>query len=174
MNAGILVIDAVKYWSVILKDCSGAWILKRWHQQSKALISLVLMMGHLESFLIFSVKSPLENKQTGPNYFHFSFWCYFIYHKYLSDLEPLLELKMTDEQDQKVGLLQNFLLFICQSLKLILGTKDKIRPRNLNFTISATRGSPKADVSQFLFLRKLCHTSQDSDCIVHWTEKWWI
>lgn len=48
-----------------------------------------------------SVKSLLENKQTGPNYFHFSFWCFFIYHKYLSDLEPFLELNMTDEQDPK-------------------------------------------------------------------------
>lgn len=101
VNAGIRVIDTMKYSFVMLKDCNGAWILNRWHQQSKALIPLVFMIGHLESFLISSVKSLLENKQTGPNYFHFSFWCFFVYHKYLSDWEPFLELNMTDEQDPK-------------------------------------------------------------------------
>lgn len=63
VNAGIRVIDIMKYSFVMLKDCNGAWILNRWHQQSKALIPLVFMIGHLEWFLISQWRVSLKTNR---------------------------------------------------------------------------------------------------------------
>lgn len=98
MNAGSQVIDAMKYQSLTLKACHGAW-----HQQTKALISLVFMTGPKVSWHLFNIPSKeslIKKTRDGPKYFH-SFWCVLKYHKCLPGLEPFLEIKMTDEQVQK-------------------------------------------------------------------------
>lgn len=114
MNAGSQVIDAVKYQSLTLQTCNSAWILNRWHQQTKALISLVCMTGPEVPWCLCTNPSKealiKKNKTERSNIFSLLWVCFQISQIFVN-LEPFLEIKMTDEQVQKkITLLQRFLI----------------------------------------------------------------